>query len=417
MLAMRKLSRSLCHAPHLTSFWTGLVFAGVAMLSACGSNSTNSTSSQIQSTPFWHFKRKNPKYDEGLRYLDSELKNAAMVGDPISRRRRWSMHWDPGRCTSPRGPQIDITPLGGGVFNRTNAYWLSWLSVQAYRQGADALSHLSKVGFTNVDLISEQKSGFQAFVGSTDSYAVVSFAGTSEFVDYLTDLTFASKPETMGGIPGQVHIGFLNVLERSWPRLLELVTKHALGGKPILLTGQSMGGAQAVISATRLAKLGFPIDSIYIFAVPRIGDDTYANHVEKLFPQKIWRFVNNEDIVPRLPPPPIAAEAFSRVFPGSSQEAVKTVFEALRYKHVGQLLIQDGRGGLNEPRSYDENEDVGYWDMVYKRTQGANIPQAVFANWRMIFDHLPFASHCQLNPPKTPGFHRLTNFVEPWAEQ
>jgi pimeloyl-ACP methyl ester carboxylesterase len=190
------------------------------------------------------------------------------------------------------------------------------------------------------------------------------------------------------------------------------VQKHAGGGKPILLTGHSMGGAQAVMSAVRLAQMGLPVDQIYIFAVPRLGDETYARFVEKILPNRIWRFVNNEDIVPRLPPPPVAADAFSRVFPGGSQEAVRTVFEALQYKHVGKLLIQNGRGGLSEPRVYNEEEDVAYWNKVFERTQGRNVPQAVFANWRMLFDHIPFASHCQLNPPKAPAFHRFTDFVE-----
>ncbi|MEY4065136.1 MAG: hypothetical protein RIR26_1344, partial [Pseudomonadota bacterium] len=247
-------------------------------------------------------------------------------------------------------------------------------------------------------------------------YVVVSFAGTSEWIDYLTDLTFASKPETMRGIPGQVHTGFLNVLDRSWLKVLNAVQTRATNGKPVFLTGHSMGGAQAVISATRLARLGFHVDSLYVYAVPRIGDDAYADFVAKLFPDRLWRFVNNEDIVPRLPPPSVAAEAFSRVFPSDSQDAVKSVFETLRYKHVGKLLIQDGHGGLSSPRNYDEAEDISYWENVFNRTQGRNVPQAVFANWRMLFDHIPFVSHCQLNPPRT-LWKPLAQFVESQVEE
>jgi len=244
----------------------------------------------------------------------------------------------------------------------------------------------------------------------------VSFAGTSEWIDYLTDLTFASKPETMLGIPGQVHTGFLNVLDRSWLKVLSAVQSRATNGKPVFLTGHSMGGAQAVITATRLARLGFNIDSLYIYAVPRIGDDTYAAFVEKMFPDRLWRFVNSEDIVPRLPPPSVAAAAFSRVFPTGSQEEVKSVFETLRYKHVGKLLTQDGHGGLSSPRNYEETEDISYWENVFNRSQGRNILQAVFANWRMLFDHIPFVSHCQLNPPKSPQ-KPLAQFIEPQVEE
>lgn len=411
MLARRTTPQSLLCGAKLKALRQRAVLFGFALLaSACGRQEHDDITSDVSQFRWLH-KKHNPKFAEGMEYLENNLHSSRMVGTPRARKRHWKLHWDPGRCTSPRGNQLEITPHLE-VFDRKTAYWMSWLSVQAYRQGTDALMHLGKVGLTDVDLLKEDSTGFQAFVGSTNDYVIVSFAGTSELIDYITDLTFASKPETLRGIPGNVHIGFLNVLERSWPKLLELVKKHTAVNKPILLTGHSMGGAQAVISAARLAKLGFPVDSIYIYAVPRIGDETYANYIEKQFPKRIWRFVNNEDLVPRLPPPPVAAEAFSRVFPESSQEAIKLVFETLRYKHVGQILMQDGRGGLSEPRLFDESEDVGYWDMVQKRTQGRNLPQMIFANWRMLFDHIPFASHCQLNPPRSSRTRSFTSALQ-----
>lgn len=411
MLARRSTPQLPFRATSAASLLGGLVLLAAALTATgCGRSHAATESAEISHLRWFH-KKKDPQFVAGLDYLNSNLHSARMVGSPRARKRHWKLHWDPGRCTAPRGNQLEITPHLE-VFDRKTAYWMSWLSVQAYRQGTDALTHLGKVGLTNVDLLKEDSTGFQAFVGSTDDYVIVSFAGTSELIDYVTDLTFASKPETVRGIPGNVHIGFLNVLERSWPKLLELIQRHATSNKPILMTGHSMGGAQAVISSARLAKLGFPVDSIYIYAVPRIGDTTYANYVDKLFPNRIWRFVNNEDIVPRLPPPPEAAEAFSRVFPGSSQEAIKLVFETLQYKHVGQLLLQDGRGGLSEPRLFEEQEDVSYWDMVHERTQGRNVPQMIFANWRMLFDHIPFASHCQLNPPRSSRTKKFTSALE-----
>lgn len=411
MLARRTPPHSLFCGVKLTVLGQSAFLLGASLLtSGCGDKTLHTEDTQVSHFRWFH-KKQNPKFAEGLDYLDDNLRRSRVVGSPRARKKHWKLHWDPGRCTAPRGNELEITPHLE-VFDRKTAYWMSWLSVQAYRQGTDALMHLSKVGLTHVDLLKEDSTGFQAFVGSTDDYVIVSFAGTSELIDYITDLTFASRPETIRGIPGNVHIGFLNVLERSWPKLLELVKKHATENKPILMTGHSMGGAQAVISAARLAKLGLPVDSIYIYAVPRIGDETYATYIESQFPKRIWRFVNNEDIVPRLPPPPIAAESFSRVFPGSSQEAIKLVFETLRYKHVGQILLQDGRGGLSEPRDFDESEDVGYWDMVRQRTQGKNVPQMIFANWRMLFDHIPFASHCQLNPPRSSRNRSFTSVIQ-----
>lgn len=342
--------------------------------------------------------QRKSNFEQGLNYLDSGLRNRQMVGDETTRKRRWRLQWDPGGCTNPKGSALEIT-TNTDSFNYGNAYWLSWLSIQAYRR-SDAAEQLEKMGLSKIDFIDNRSTSFQAFVGSNEKYVVVSFAGTSELVDYLTDVTFASKPETVSGIPGRVHTGFVNVLDKSWPELLKLVREHSTAGQPVILTGHSLGGAQAVLTAARLAVMGFPVDSIYIYAVPRTGDEEYARFVTRLFPNRIYRFVNNEDLVPRLPPPKVAAETFSQLFPEDSREPVRAVFETLKYTHVGQLLLQDAKGQLSLPRAYSEAEDIEYWKTVGERSRGRSIPAAVFANWRMLFDHIPFAGHCQLKPPK-----------------
>lgn len=350
------------------------------------------------------------KYAQGMRYLDETLRNKAIVGDETTRARRWRPKWDPGRCTNPKGPGLQIsTDLDN--FDQGNAYWLSWLSIQAYRQ-IEATDQLRQMGLTKIDFIQENSTSFQAFVGSNSKYVIVSFAGTSDLIDYMTDVTFASKPEFFPGIPGRVHTGFLNVLEKSWAKVLSLVREHSNSNLPIILTGHSLGGAQAVISAARLSTLGFPVDSIYIYSSPRVGDEVYSKFVSKLFPKRIYRFVNNEDVVPRLPPPRVAANNFSMLFPEDSRESVQGVFEILNYTHVGRLLTQDARGNLSEPREYAENEDVEYWNTVLGRSQGRSILAAVFANWRMLFDHIPFASHCQLKTPVAPHFLPATGSIE-----
>ncbi|MEY4065777.1 MAG: hypothetical protein RIR26_1985, partial [Pseudomonadota bacterium] len=212
-MRMRCKPPQLCRRATLGPFIAnsaGVATLGVWLTTSCAPLSANDSADQKPSAElqsFFSSSKNNPKFNAGIEYLNENLRDTKMVGDPLTRRFRWPFHWDPGRCTSPRGEKLEVT-TDLHEFDRKNAYWMSWLSVQAYRQGSDALTHLARVGLTDVELIDDGKSGFQAFVGATEDYVVVSFAGTSEWIDYLTDLTFASKPETMRGIPGQVHTGF-----------------------------------------------------------------------------------------------------------------------------------------------------------------------------------------------------------------
>ena len=398
------------HQPLITGlprlgFLKNWAFLSLCALLSCGPQTPPSVhqSSEVLA-------HRNSKYEQGLSYLNSSLHNRQIVGDETTRRRRWRLKWDPGGCTNPKGTSLEIT-TNLDTFNYSNAYWLSWLSIQAYRR-TDAADQLRKMGLTKVDFVDNRSTSFQAFVGSNEKYIIVSFAGTSDIVDYLTDVTFASKPEIVSGIPGRVHTGFVNVLEKSWTQILALVKEHSSSGQPVILTGHSLGGAQAVLTATRLAVMGYPVDSLYIYAVPRVGDEAYARFVTRLFPNRIFRFVNNEDLVPRLPPPQVAAGSFSELFPEDVREAVKTVFETLKYTHVGQLLLQDAKGRLSAPRAYSESEDVEYWNKVDDRSRGRSIPAAVFANWRMLFDHIPFAGHCQLKPPQQPAGGSFVSFMD-----
>lgn len=395
------------HPTRLTSVVRlgGCIFICAALNLACGPQPIETSDHNSQLQIF-----KKSKFQQGLAFLDQRLHDKSLVGDETMRARRWRLQWDPGKCTSPKGPALQIT-TELDTFDRGNAYWLSWLSIQAYRR-IEAADQLQKLGLSQIDFLDDHSTSFQAFVGSNEKYVVVSFAGTSDVVDYLTDVTFASKPEPFPGIPGRVHTGFVNVLGKSWPRLLELVKKHTASHKPVILTGHSLGGAQAVLSATRLSLLGYKIDSLYIYAVPRVGDKTYAQFVSHLFPNRIYRFVNNEDVVPRLPPPRVAAENFSQIFPEESREPVRTVFETLDYTHVGRLLVQDRKGELSVPREYSEDEDAAYWDEVIGRSKGRSVPAMVFANWRMLFDHIPFASHCQLKAPKAVSSSSTTYISE-----
>src|SRR5213079_949071 len=67
--------------------------------------------------------------------------------------------------------------------------------------------------------------------------------------------------------------------------------------KPLFLTGHSMGGALAVLTACRLAKMGRPPVAIYTFGAPRVGDRNFCAG----YSLPTYRIINGLDLVPEMP--------------------------------------------------------------------------------------------------------------------
>jgi triacylglycerol lipase len=71
------------------------------------------------------------------------------------------------------------------------------------------------------------------------------------------------------------------------------------------LTGHSLGGALAVLAGAAFSMWSdAPIRSvngIYTFGQPRVGLYKFCGNYDHLLSRKTFRFVNNQDLVPRVP--------------------------------------------------------------------------------------------------------------------
>ncbi|MBI3892979.1 MAG: lipase family protein, partial [Candidatus Wallbacteria bacterium] len=130
---------------------------------------------------------------------------------------------------------------------------------------------------------------------------------------------------------GLVHTGFIGSLADIWNDLLQVLAgtdkaDAATGrpAKPLWLAGHSLGGAVAELAADRLTaeKLG-DVRFLYTYGKPAAGDGGYSAQLAARLQDKLYRIVNNDDLVPRLPP----AE--------------------LGYSHAGRLCYLDSRGKLS----------------------------------------------------------------------
>jgi triacylglycerol lipase len=213
-------------------------------------------------------------------------------------------------------------------FNLINAWWLAEVSTLVYASEDFVRSRFIKAGLPEVKFF-ENKST-QCYVASNDKFTIVAFRGTEirnnkerfnlkkVVADLKTDVDIWLTNWQQGG---KVHRGFKEALEEVWPDLLPYIRKLHDRGCKIWITGHSLGAALATLSAGRYGSA----QGIYTFGSPRVGNEVF----KEKFDVKIYRIVNNDDIVPKVPPPG-------------------------KYVHVGELKFIDSDGIIQ--KTMIENE-------------------------------------------------------------
>ena len=140
------------------------------------------------------------------------------------------------------------------------------------------------------------RDGAQAYMFGNDTDAVVCCRGTepNEWNDIQADLdAVTDAAETVG----RVHRGFKREVDDLWPRLEQALVSNE---RTLWFTGHSLGGAMTAICAgrCRLSHIRSTPTGVFTFGSPRVGNKRYVNHIE----MRYFRWVNNNDIVPRTPP-------------------------------------------------------------------------------------------------------------------
>jgi triacylglycerol lipase len=140
------------------------------------------------------------------------------------------------------------------------------------------------------------RDGAQAYIFGSETDIVVACRGTepNDWNDVKADVNVLMVvAETVG----RVHRGFKQEVDDLWPELEKVIASDE---RTLWFTGHSLGGAMATISAGRcfLAHIQATPRAVYTFGAPRVGTKRYINNVKV----DLSRWVNNNDIVPRVPP-------------------------------------------------------------------------------------------------------------------
>ena len=133
-----------------------------------------------------------------------------------------------------------------------------------------------------------------ALIVENSSSVILAFRGTKEPIDFLTDAEF--KMTELDGL--MVHDGFLTAWKTIKQTILDWSKENK---KPLYITGHSLGGAMANFAGWELSKASIPFVQCVTFGEPRSGDKRWANDCDLKFGTKKVRFINNVDIVPRVP--------------------------------------------------------------------------------------------------------------------
>ena len=211
-------------------------------------------------------------------------------------------------------------------FSARNALLLAQLCSAAYADESEAKSTTENLEFTDfrwVELTSHFNEDVYAIAAGCPEFAVIAFRGTKDVKNWMSDLdaTPVSYPWLFEAGPdiGNIHAGFGHALRDSWSDISSALADivHPPPDTPDLkglsttpqptlwLTGHSLGGALAVLAGAAFSMWeGAPIrvvNGIYTFGQPRIGLYRFCGNYDQLLNTKTFRFVNREDLVPRVP--------------------------------------------------------------------------------------------------------------------
>ena len=213
--------------------------------------------------------------------------------------------------------------LGGELIE--NALMLVHASAAAYESDPATYEHWDKLGLDRVETFPTSEFTADEHLGSTNGFVannmehlVIAFRGSDDVYDLAINIA-AGQDDSIENYEGGVHRGFMQALEGVWIELDELVKSFHLPSHKVWITGHSLGGALATLTAKRLHSFVDDVECI-TFGQPRVGDP----HFFQNYKVKHHRYVNEHDMIPKLPP--------------------RGIFT--RYWHVGDEELMDAAGNI-----------------------------------------------------------------------
>jgi hypothetical protein len=191
-----------------------------------------------------------------------------------------------------------------------NAYLLALLSggvyVEAHEPGGfvdEFAADAHAMGLGDVTFIENALTDTELVAARSDDATVIVFRGTEPSepgVDgALVDGSFGLRNQsTPAGTVG-VHAGFWQAVDSVYDDVVDYI--EASGDRRVWLTGHSLGGSLAVVTALRLAADGYDVAGVQSIGAPNVGGQSFTTVYDRLgLGARTQRWVNDRDLVPML---------------------------------------------------------------------------------------------------------------------
>jgi len=182
-------------------------------------------------------------------------------------------------------------------------------------------------GLELIHYIDHTPTDTQGAVFANEDVVIVSFRGTTPGQDMWTDLSTAliSAPKEWGN-GALVHAGFYGAFESVIDEVKTHVEPQVSRGKTLWITGHSLGGALATLTATWFEVNGTPVEGVHTFGSPRVGNNFFAAGYAALgLDERSWRWIMEGDPIP----------AFVESSPHLSCNFIFCSTSTVTYRHVG----------------------------------------------------------------------------------
>ena len=183
-----------------------------------------------------------------------------------------------------------IASLSTDASHLANALILAQAAMAAYGDTTALVNH----GFTEMQTFAHEDTHTSGLVTCDEANVILAFRGTQRLPNWMT----SANVRLLAAFGGNVHQGFAHAWAMVRVPVTALLDRCHTPSRRLWITGHSLGGALATLSAEDFHGEGRAVQQVVTFGAPRVGDTVFAAK----YAIPTIRFVNYQDPVPWVPP-------------------------------------------------------------------------------------------------------------------